>query len=657
MSRIFVLSGGCTVWMFASAAFGIVGDPQIMTDHPVYRGELSCSTLDRTIAEAYRIFGERYGRAPGSDTEKVIALWIWMGEHYMHACDNKVFVGTDNPDARQGKDPPWLGHDGWMDNKDCLMNQFSFSFALCYSVHAHLSALIGYALGNDFSRVRCPEITGHTPFEAFADGRWILADCTMGITMFDDDGKPIGLKEVYDHKDAGDKEWFASPKRGGPYKFHMSPFGDDNAGYSRVRWYQYNFGYNAMPIAYALRAGESFTRYLDPGLEDGQTWMFWGRDYWPLNGKPKHGPYRNVTFLDDPPMGNNRKGRGLAYYGNGVFEYVPPLTAGKYKQSMTDSKDVTFADGALRGKKADAHVTFEHVSPYVIAARPVEGGDRDWNVIKEKCRDGAIVSGMAVGQVPVTVSVDGGGTWQPVGQASGDFTIDFTDLVKGRHEYLVRFGLSKTTGLKGVRMRTVVQVGRGVFPRLKDGGTTVTYQASGQAPIHGGPSQYLAERLRRKDLETAGVRVYQVKAPGPIRHAAGVARVEDAGRGPWSVEFSLDGGKTWRAGVKDVMTGGQGDKQWDGGKAGYVWAQMNFPDNKKAKDVLIRFAKGNILHGQVFATYETSNTSRLTVTYGWTEDGRKKEDSHTIAAGKATDTWTVPTGEKVKTKWVRFEAE
>jgi hypothetical protein len=352
-------------------------------------------------------------------------------------------------------------------------------------------------------------------------------------------------------------------------------------------------------------------------------------------------------------MGSDRKGRGRAYYGNGVFEYVPPLADGKCKQDAKEARDITFKDGALRGKKADAYITFEHVSPYIIAARPVEGGDRDWNVMKDKCRDGAIVSGAAIGEVPVTISVDGGQNWQSIGAAAGDFKLDFTDAVKGRHQYLVRFHLSKAAGLKALQLRTVTQVGRGVFPRLKDGGTTVTYQASGRAVIHGGPSEYLAEQYRRKDLEQEGSRIYQIKAPGRITGASGVARV--SGKGPWSVEFSVDGGKTWQAGLKDLKVAGDG-KLWDDGRSAYAWAEMDFPKNK-SKDVLIRFGQGNIAHCQVFATCETKNTSPLRITYGWQEGDEVREDSHRVKSGGMADTWTVPTGQAVKTKWVRFAAE
>jgi len=655
MSRMTIATAVGVGSLMVSVAYGVVADPQIMTDHPVYRGELACSTLDRNIADAYRVFQDRYGHQPRTDTEKLLALWAWKSEHYMHASGNTVYLGPDNPDANKvGDELPWAGSNGWMDNKDCQMNQFSFSFGLCYSVHAQMAALVGRALG-DMRRVRCPEITGHTPFEAYVDGRWALADFTMGLMVFDDDGKPIGLSEIYARQDAKDSDWFTSPKRGGPYRFNMSPFGDRLDSYSRVRWQQPLFGYNAMPIVYTLRSGETFTRYLDPGLADGKTWVFWGRDYYNIMGKPKHGPFRNVTFLDDPPIGDNRRGRGLAYYGNGAFEYTPALAGGAYREGAKLERDTVYTDGALRGTSNGAVVVFEHTSPYIIAARSVKGGDREWDLLKEKCADGAIVSGQAVGDVPVKVSIDGGQIWQDVGTARGEFKIDFTDVVKGRHTYLIQLGLTRAAGLKNLTMRTVTQVGRGVFPRLRDGGTTINYEASGQSVIHGGPSQYLAERFRRKDLETDGYRVYAIEAPGPIRHASGAARVNGPKGTVWSVDFSVDGGKTWQVGAGDLQVTGEG-KLWEDGRAAYAWAEMDFPTSQ-AKGVLVRFGKGTILQCQVFATYQTESASALTVTYGWTENGQLKESSHSIAAGRQSDTWTVDTGQKVKTKWVRFAAQ
>ncbi|MBC8217711.1 MAG: hypothetical protein H8E73_04545 [Planctomycetes bacterium] len=646
--------GVAAVMVVVSSSFAGVGDPQIMTDHPVYRGELSCSTVQRNIDEAYRVFESRYGHAPATDTEKLLAIWAWKSEHYMHAAGNMVYYGTDNPDAVQSEHLPWSGADGWMDNKDCQMNQFSFSFGLCYSVHAQMSVLVGRALG-DMRRVRCPEITGHTSFEACVDGRWVLVDFTTGLMVFDDEGKPIGLDEIYARKAANDEQWFTSPKRGGKYKFHVSPFGDKLSSYTPVRWNQELFGYNAMPIVYCLRAGETFTRYLDPGLADGKTWVFWGRDYYNIMGKPKHGPYRNVTFLDDAPIGNMRRGRGKAYYGNGVFDYVVPLANGRYTEGVCDSAHIAFSNGALRGKKAGAYVTFEHVSPYIIGARSAKGGDREWKLRTEKCVDGAKVIGSAVGKMLVKVSIDGGQTWQDAGLAEGQFAIDFTDEVKGRHAYLVRFMLSQDDGLESLRMRTVTQVGRGVFPRLKDGGTEITYQASGLAALHGGPSQQLSQRLRCKDLETEGHRVYELKAPGAIRQASGAARVSGPKGTTWWIDFSIDGGETWQAGADDLQVAGKG-KLWEDGRAAYVSAEMDFPKSE-SNSVLVRFGKGDILHGQVFATYQRACDSALTVTYGWQEGGKDRTHSHTVKPGLGSDTWTVPTDKGVKTKWVRFSSQ
>jgi hypothetical protein len=190
---------------------------------------------------------------------------------------------------------------------------------------------------------------------------------------------------------------------------------------------------------------------------------------------------------------------------------------------------------------------------------------------------------------------------------------------------------------------------------LKDGGTTVTYQAGNQGVIHGGPSQYLSDRFRDRDAETGGFRVYRIAAPGPVRHASGAARCSGPDRGPWSVEFSTDNGKTWKYGMKPVTLGKE-ESDWGGGRHAYAWGHMDYPGGKD-KEVLIRFGKGNVLHAEVYATYQQTNDSNLEITYAWTETGNHKEHTHLIPAGTGSDSWTVPTGRDVKSKWVRFRAQ
>jgi len=640
--------------IFTSINLAKVPDPQIMTDHPVYRGELSCSTLNRTIADAYRVFTERYGRAPANDTEKLTALWIWQCEHHMHNLDPYVFGGHGHPDARER---------GWMETRDHGLGQFSFGFSLCYSIHAQFSALVGYALG-DLKRTNCTGVPGHTSFEAFVDGKWVLADMTTGMMVFDDSGIPMSIREIIPFvRDGGEKEriWTSDPRRSGWGKFRVTPFGDNWDVYKAIRGDRKLYGYNAVPIVYDLRPGESFTRFLDPGLEDGKTWLFWGADYYRHDAQKQHGPYRNVTFLDDPPIGGNREGQGHARYGNGIFEYEPTLKDDSFREGLwweAPSPAVTFKKGALRAIRSSAEVIFEHRSPYVIAARSAKGGDRVWNVRREECLDGARVEGRAAGRIKLAVSLDGGQFWQHIGSVEGDFNVDFTDIAKGRHFYLIRFSIDEDSGLEHFKLRTVTQIARAVFPRLREGGTEVTYQSSARSAIHGGPSIELAERYRRKDMEKPGYHVYRIAAPGPIRNAAGVARVQGEGTapwGPWSIEISLDEGKSWRDAAEPLTLNGW-ESDWGGGRNAYVWANLDLPENS-SESLLVRFGEGNILAAEVYATYETASASSLIVTYGWLENGKPRNHRHTIPAGSTADDWNVATGQDITRQWVRFEAE
>jgi hypothetical protein len=628
-----------------------VPDPQIQTDHPVYRGELSCSTLERTVGEAYRVFEERYGHWPASETEKLVALWIWQCEHHMHNLDPLVFGGLDHPDALQ---------DGWMETRDRSLGQFSFGFSLCYTIHAQFSALVGYALG-DLKRTSCPDVPGHTSFEAYVDGKWAMADMTTGMMSFDDAGRPMSILEIIPHViggGEGERIWTSDPRRTGFGAFRVTPFGDNWDVYKAKFSDQKLFGYDAFPIVYVLRPGETFTRFLEPGLDDGKTWAFWGSDYYRHDKKGQHGPYRNVTFLDDPPVGLNREGRGHARYSNGVFEYAPSLEDGSYRQGLWNGAGrtgVEFREGALRPTGNVAELIFEHYSPYVIAARSARGGARVWNVRQEECLDGAVISGKAEGELRVAISIDAGQTWAHAGLARGDFKIDFTDIVKGRHFYLLRVSLPEQSGLVDFRMRTVTQVARAVFPRLKDGGTTVSYRSSGRAALHGGPSQALAERFRHTAAETTGYRVYRIPTPGPVRSAAGAARCEGEGElpwGPWSVEFSLDAGQTWIGGVSG-LTLTPAESQWGGGRFAYAWAQKEFTGD--SREVWVRFGRGKIRAAEVYVTYETANDSDLEVSFGWVEGSRIRNHYHRIGRGKSQDTWEVPTGENIGTKWVRFQ--
>ena len=60
------------------------GDPQVMTDHPWYPGELSCSTFERLFETQKKLYARVTGRRVRTDEDKAIASWYWRNLNYTH---------------------------------------------------------------------------------------------------------------------------------------------------------------------------------------------------------------------------------------------------------------------------------------------------------------------------------------------------------------------------------------------------------------------------------------------------------------------------------------------------------------------------------------------------------------------------------------------
>ena len=67
--------------------------------------------------------------------------------------------------------------------------------------------------------------------------------------------------------------------------------------YARFDSVAYLSGYAGPPPTVHLRRGETLRRYLRPGLEDGKTFVYWGRNY-NRGGIP--GPERDLTWVNQP---------------------------------------------------------------------------------------------------------------------------------------------------------------------------------------------------------------------------------------------------------------------------------------------------------------------------------------------------------------------
>src|SRR5262245_41957926 len=82
----------------------------------------------------------------------------------------------------------------------------------------------------------------------------------------------------------------------------------DGAVYQRHEVAEALPGSGGPPPIVDLRPGETLRRYLGPGLEDGKTFVFWGRNYG-TGGIP--GPERSQTWVNQPEkMHGSQEGTG-----------------------------------------------------------------------------------------------------------------------------------------------------------------------------------------------------------------------------------------------------------------------------------------------------------------------------------------------------------
>src|SRR5581483_608563 len=151
------------------------------------------------------------------------------------------------------------------------------------------------------------------------------------------------------------------------------------------------------PLVY-LRRGETLRRYLQPGLEDGKTFVFWGRNY---NAGGIPGPQRPQTWINQPDKilspGAASFRTGQARYGNAAYVYRPDFASGDYREGVIDEDD--------------RQVTFEFYTPYIIGATPPNA--KPWGVYDAGGTNGLVLRGKA--SCAVAVSTDQGKTWQECG--------------------------------------------------------------------------------------------------------------------------------------------------------------------------------------------------------------------------------------------------
>lgn len=623
-----------TMLAVAGAAMAGVGDPQVKTDHPWYPGELSCSTWERLFKTQAELYERVTGKKVASDEDKALASWYWRNLNYFH--------------CTQGSEDTWgKGFDKGEETREYWAGLFAYGFGLCYADHHQMAAEMEKLLGP--SRSRAMGVAGHTTFEVwltggpYGQGQWALLDHDISTVVFTPDGSRLmGLLEITRDMSSVKK---SNRERGFiPGGLHPS----DPDVYKRVSWAGYVTGYAGPPPLVHLRSGESLRRYLKPGLDDGKTFAYWGINY---NAGGIPGPTRDRTWVNQPEKmfktGIAAPYRvGQARYANAVFTYKPDFASGAYREGIID--------------ESDAHVTLEFQSPYVIAAAPPpEAAKEQWGIRKPGCTGGLVLRGKLA--CPIEVSTDLGATWHKAGEAKDG--LDLTDLVKGSYQYWLRLGAgAKALAGSGLTITTVCQCSPTVIPRLKAGKNAITYEASGRAVFAAGPNVPQARaRLVEGAFDSPKVTLELAAPRGAKASAVYAAAWVSSGAPPrpsnYNIDYSLDGGKTWKPIVKDwrvVQRPPEPGDWWS-----QTFNQGDAPLDAAQGPVRVRFANTAnrpYRKAEAYLVYDVGTASPLEATFAWRDGGQVRTASHTYktAPGQADSSWTLDAGPSPDTFWVEY---
>jgi hypothetical protein len=638
MSRSIVALGIGLSLLAASTVCADVGDPQVRTDHPWYPGELACSTFDRLFATQAELYRRVVGVKPVADEQRALAAWLWRNTHYAH--------------AEEGTEDLWgkgFSAGGDLRNREYWTGLFAHGFGLCGTTHAQWIAEMEVLLGHN--RGRCVGVDGHNSFEVFlkggpyGKGKWVLLDHDISTVIFNKAGTQLlSIAEVQkDWKRLTDRK-YAPGKQHGWLVCGLHPA--DGGVYGRYAVAEYLAGYAGVAPLVHLRRGESLRRYLQTGLEDGKTFVFWGSNY---NTAGIPGPERSHTWVNQPEkMYGSRDGTGYkpgqARFADAVYTYKPDFTTKDYREGVICEDE--------------NQVVFEFYTPYIIAATPAN--KKVWGVYEPGCRNGLVLGGKA--ECSVSLSTDQGRTWQDCGQLRDG--MDLTDRAKGRRQYFLRLHAgAKALAKSGLIITTVCQANSSVMPRLKDNGSEVHFLASGRAVVSAGPNRAQAEAhlvegkfgTPRLTLEIAPPRRERVLAVHAAAHV--LSSSPPAPQVKYQIEVSTDAGKTWKPMVKDWTITRRGQEPKDFWSQSMCWGSMELRDaNTKAVRVRFRNNGGkSYARCEVHLVYRTAGSDATKVTFAWKDSDGAHRKSHSFPSGANEPTaWKVATGKKVQTQWVEM---
>ncbi|NND98621.1 MAG: hypothetical protein HKN47_14970 [Pirellulaceae bacterium] len=621
-------------------AFAEVGDPQLKTEHLWYPGELAMSSFDRLFATQQSVYERVTGRQVLTDEDKALASWYWRNLHYAH-CQEGVGDYFDR------------GFAGGQWNREYWHGLFAHGFSLCGTTHSQWSAELDQLLGH--CRSRTAGVQGHNSLEvfltggAYGGGRWALLDHDVCTVIFDPEGtRLLSIDEIKSgHKRLRDPAYRPDRQRGWPMAGLYR--GDIQTLYDQYTNVAYLSGYAGPPPMVHLRAGESLRRYLEPGLDDGKTYVFWG----PSGQADVPGPQRDRTWVNQPDkmFGASKDAgsvRGRARFANAVYSYQPRF------------HDQTYREGVV--EETNRSITFSFQTPYVIAATPP--GDATWSIYQPGCKNGLRVT--ASKPMTVSVSTDRGATWSRSYRV--DQSADLTDHVKGHQQYWLRIDQNAMSMLDSqFQVTTVCQVNAAVLPRLVSGDNRITYQATHRALVSAGPNLDQATQHVVQGSANDSTIVMEMKSPRGQEVVGVIAASHNQSGNPpnvdlrYRIDYSLDGGQTWHEIVKDWRNENRPPGPSD------QWSQSFAYGNKDLSphtgSVQVRFSNNKrkpYRRTEMHLVYRVEPSSPAEVTFAWSEDGgelRTASRVYDTVKQHADATWRIRTsGKQIDTKWVEIVA-
>lgn len=617
----------------ATTAKGEVGDPQLRTDHTWYPGELAISTFPRLFRTQAEVYQRVTGVWPESDQEKALASWLWRNTHYWH--------------GEAGQRDLWDqglagGHDTRL--REYWNGLFGYGFGLCGTTHSQWTAEFNELLGR--GRSRGVGTAGHNAMEVLLqgegyarEGRWVLLDHDLSTVIFDDRGETLlGLSVIQPEYQKWTSRKYRPHRQQGWLVCGLHPA--DGTSYSRYDVAEYFPGYAGPPPMVHLRRGERMRRYFAPGLEDGHTFVFWGRNY-RTSGIP--GPERSRSWVNQPErMYGSSEGTphrdGQVRYANVVYDYRPDFDSGDYREGLVRED----ADGLI----------FEFNTPYVIAATPPN--DQPWGIYDDGCRNGLVIHGDR--ECEVSVSTDLGRSWCDAKRLPG--SIDLTDYVKGRSQYWLHIsGTADQLGQSNLRFKTVCQVNVAVLPRLKDHETVISFAASGLRINPGGPelsmvkSRITAGGLGESSLTLTHRSRRAVHAIYAAQHvASGTPPDPDIA---YAIDYRVVGNPSWQPIVNNWRILRRGDEPADFWSQSFCYGVVE--DSVAAdQEIEVRCANDGgrrILRAETHLVEKTTENDAVKVTYHWSNELGPQFASHRFETDGA---WRLATGRDVTTHWVEM---